>query len=134
MEDEYETTYTKQDDGTTHMKKGVLVLTDAQHKALQIHGIAWHYDDAAWSQNGTEGSIYQNVNLPEGPVQLELLPSGRLLKHDITKSRQALARRIMATLHEWDMNEVLTKVANEDLTFEHKCLALIEVVCKEALE
>lgn len=134
MEDEYETTYTKQEDGTTLMQKGVLVLTEAQHNALQIHGEAWMYDDATWTQNGTCGPIYQNVNLPEGAVQVELREDGSIVKHDLTKSRQALARRIMATLHEWDMNEVLTKVANEDLTFEHECLALIEVVCKEALE
>ena len=97
MEDEYETTYEKQDDGTTHMQKGVLVLTDAQHKALQVHGIAWHYDDAAWTQNGTEGSIYQNVSLPEGAVQIELREDGTIVKHRIGDDAR-LAKRILGIL------------------------------------
>lgn len=95
--DEYETTYTKQDDGTTLMQKGVLVLTEAQHKALQIHGEAWMYDDAAWSQNGTEGSLYQNVNLPEGPVQVELREDGTVVKHRISDDAR-LAKRILGIL------------------------------------
>ena len=95
--DEYETTYEKQDDGYIHMHKGVLRLSPKQAEALGSYGTAWMYDDAAWSQNGIHGSLYQNVNLPEGPVQIELKLDGTLVKHPIGK-HYALAKRILNAL------------------------------------
>jgi hypothetical protein len=90
MEYELETTFAKQEDGTTLMQKGVLRLTQAQYEALQPSGDAWMYDENGWTQvcdfeDGMCGSLYQNVNLPEGPVQIELREDGTVVKHDLTK-------------------------------------------------
>ena len=97
MEDEYETTYEKQDDGTTLMQKGVLVLTEAQHKDLPVHGEAWHYDSAAGSPNRACVAIYQNVILPEGAVPIELREDGTVVKHRISDDARR-AKRILGIL------------------------------------
>ena len=102
MEYELEPTFEKQDDGTTLMQKGVLVLTFAQYKALQEMGDAWMYDSDAWTQvcdftEGMCGSLYQNVNLPEGPVQVELQEDGTIVKHPIGNDVR-LAKRILNAL------------------------------------
>jgi len=129
MEYELETTFAKQDDGTTLMQKGVLRLTQAQYDALQPTGNAWMYDEDAWTQvcdmeEGMCGSLYQNVNIPEGAVQIELREDGTVVKHPLGDDVR-LAKRIMAIL------PTLTSDIAKDLL---ERLVLVERILKEALE
>ena len=130
MEYELEPTFAKQDDGMILMQKGVLRLTQAQYDALQpAYGEAFMYDEDGWTQvcdmeEGMCGSLYQNVNLPEGPVQIELREDGTVVKHPLGDDAR-LAKRIMAIL------PTLTSDIAEDLL---QRLVLVERILKEALE
>jgi hypothetical protein len=89
----------------------------------------WVQNEDGWTQvcdmeEGMCGSLYQNVNLPEGPVQIELREDGTVVKHPLGDDAR-LAKRIMAIL------PTLTSDIAEDLL---QRLVLVERILKEALE
>lgn len=67
------------------MKNEDFIITKEQAEALGPMGIAFMYESEAWWRVEENGSLYQNVHLPEGYVQVELKTDGSLRKYPDTK-------------------------------------------------